>query len=145
MREKASAVVVVAPHQERLIDPVAVRSLYDAVHWWPDRRLDDIAAILAANPAIGAWEGGQLVGFARAVTNGRLRAYTEDVAVHPDYRRNGIATALLERLLDALGPIETISLFCEPELVDLYARLGFKARRSQVVMHRSTPRQESTT
>ena len=131
--------VAIAFHVERPIDPQAVRALYDANNWWPNRRLDDIAAVLSTGLVIGAWEGDRLVGFARAVTDGRLRAYIEDMAVHPDHRHAGIASALLERLLAALGDIETVSLFCEPELVDLYGRLGFKARRSQVVMHRARP------
>ena len=75
------------------------------------------------------------MGFACAVTDGRLRAYIEDVAVHPDHRRAGIATALLDRLLAALGPIETVSLFREPDLVAMYERHGFRTRRSQAVMH----------
>lgn len=134
--------VAIALHSERPIAPQAVRALYDAVTWWPERHLDAIAAVLATGPAIGAWEGDRLVGFARAVSDGRLRAYIENVVVHPDCRHVGIASALLDRLLVALGPIETISLFCEPELVDLYDRLGFKARRSQVVMHRPMPHEE---
>lgn len=136
--------IAIATHQERPINPQAVRALYDAVAWWPDRRLEDIAAVLAVGPAIGAWDRERLVGFARAVTDGRLRAYIEDVVVHPEQRHTGIATALLDRLIAALGPIETVSLFCEPELVPMYERHGFRARRSQIVMHHRNEGAEGT-
>lgn len=74
----------------------------------------------------------------RAVSDGHFRAYIEDVCVHPAYRRQGIASAMLTQLLDALAHIETTSLFCEPELIGLYAPPGFKSRRSHVVLHRSS-------
>ena len=128
--------IAIASHQERPIDARDVRGLYDSVQWWPDRTRDDIAAVLAAGPAVGAWDGDRLVGFARAVTDGHLRAYIEDVVVHPDHRHAGIATALLDQLIAALGSIETVSLFCEPALIELYERQRFRPRRSQVVMHR---------
>jgi len=127
----------IALHTERAIDAAAVRALYEAVHWWPDRQPAAIAAILGDAPAVGAWDGDRLIGFARAVTDGVFRAYIEDVVVEPAYRRRGLATQMLRRLLAALADIETISLFCGPDLAGLYERLGFKASKSQVVLHRT--------
>jgi ribosomal protein S18 acetylase RimI-like enzyme len=120
--------------EARPIPPASVRALYDAVAWWPGRTEVDIAAVLARDPAVGAWDGSRLVGFARLVSDGRLRAYVEDVVVHPDYRRKGIGRSLVCRLVASTGA-RTISLFAEDGLVDLYGSLGFVARRSQVVMH----------
>lgn len=93
--------------------------------------------MLERDPVIGVWDGDLLIGFARDVTDGYFRAYIEDVFIHPRYRRQGLATQMLTQLIDALGHIETISLFCTPELLGLYEQLGFKARRNQVVMHRT--------
>jgi ribosomal protein S18 acetylase RimI-like enzyme len=80
---------------------------------------------------------GQLVGFARAVTDGVLRAYVEDVIVAPDRRGRGIGRAVLDRLLQELGPIPVVTLFCSPGLVRYYEASSFIATR-QVVMHRSS-------
>lgn len=78
----------------------------------------------------------ELVGFARAVTDGKFRAYIEDVLIHPVHQRQGIGTLLLEQLLAALSPIKTISLFCQPELTAWYAQHQFKLSASQRVLHR---------
>jgi len=85
------------------IPPNAVRHLYDLLGWWPHRSLGDIAQALTAGPAVAAWDGPTLIGLARAVTDGPLRAYVEDVAVHPAYRPHGLGTRLLTRLLDELS------------------------------------------
>lgn len=127
--------VDVAPHQVRPIPPEAVRRLYEHVGWWPRRAHADIARLLAAGPAIGAWADGALIGFARAVTDGPARAYVEDVVVRDVYRRRGVGTLLLTRLLDELAHVETVSLFCAADLVPFYAAHGFEPT-TQVVMHR---------
>jgi ribosomal protein S18 acetylase RimI-like enzyme len=127
----------IAFHAQRPIDARSVRALYDMVNWWPHRQPDAIALMLERDLAIGAWDHDQLIGFARAVTDGYFRAYIEDVVVHPLYRRHGLATQMLTQLIDALSHIETLSLFCTPELIGLYEQLGFKARQTQVVMHRA--------
>ncbi len=126
----------IVAHTERRIPLEAVRHLYTAMQWWPERTLPTIAALLDTSVAVGAWHGDELVGFARAVTDEQVRAYMEDVAVLPDYQRQGIGEQLLWMLLDRLQHIETISLFCHHGLVPWYERVGFKARMSQTVMHR---------
>jgi ribosomal protein S18 acetylase RimI-like enzyme len=129
--------VQIALHSERPIDAQAVQALYAVAHWWPQRSADALAQVLDQHPAVGLWDAAALIGFARAVTDGAFRAYIEDVVVHPAYRRQGLARALVARLLAALEHIETISLFCTPEVHALYAQLGFKARQGQLVMHRA--------
>jgi GNAT superfamily N-acetyltransferase len=134
----------IALHTERPIDARDVRALYDSAGWWPNRSTEAIAKVLTQDPAIGAWEGDRLVAFARAITDGTFRAYIEDVVVHPDYRRQGIAIRMMQRLLGALEHIDVISLFCEADLVSLYGFTGFKAQKSQVVMHREKSAAPST-
>lgn len=129
----------VAQHKVRPIPSEAVRALYEEDGWWPDRRTEDIANVLRVHPAVGVWDGDHLIAFARAVTDGCFRAYIEDVVVHPQYRRIGIARLLLAELLSTLVHIETVSLFCQRELAPLYEQLGFVMRGSQVVLHRSRP------
>jgi predicted GNAT family acetyltransferase len=127
----------IAFHTERPIDAHAVRALYDLASWWPNRQPAAIADMLDHAIAIGVWDDDRLIAFARAVADGHFRAYIEDVVVHPAYRRQRVAVQMLGQLLGALAHIETISLFCTPDLVGLYERLGFKAHRSQCVMHRA--------
>ena len=124
-------------HRERTIPAAEVRRLYGLEGWWPKRSDAEIAAVLSGAPAVGAWHGDRLVGFARSVVDTHLRAYIEDVVVHPEHRRSGLATAVLARLIGELRESHLVSLFSSAELTALYERLGFRATR-QVVMHRDS-------
>ncbi len=121
---------------ERPIDGAAVVRLYETVAWWPTRSADEVLAVLARGPAVGAWDGDDLVGFARAVSDGSFRAYVEDVVVRDDHRGRGTALRMLEVLLALLSDIDIVSLFCGNELVSLYEKVGF-ASTNQAVMHRN--------
>jgi len=123
-------------HQERPIDSQAVYSLYTCVGWWPERTEEQIAHVLRQDVAIGAWDADHLIGFARIVSDHCLHAYVEDMMVHPSYQRRGIGRLLMTRLLDALSPIETITLFCTSDLVPFYEERGFRVFPSQRILHR---------
>src|SRR5436305_1678297 len=58
----------VIPHSSRPIPAHRVLGLYQAQGWWPERTAEQVTAALNSGPAVGAWHGDQLVGFARAVT-----------------------------------------------------------------------------
>lgn len=101
--------------RERAIPPGEVLRLYSFAGWWPNRTEADVEAVVGQGTAAGAWEGERLIGFARFLSDGCLRAYIEDVVVDPAHRNKGVATALLQRILDALGNVEVISLFSDEE------------------------------
>ena len=126
--------IAIEVHRDRPIAGAALRALFASAGWERPAGEGALEAVLGTGPAVGAWSGDQLVGFARAVTDGRLRAYVEDVAVHERYRRRGVATAVMRRLLDELDEIAIVSLFCDPSLLGLYRGLGFRST-SQVVLH----------
>jgi GNAT superfamily N-acetyltransferase len=70
---------------------------------------------------------GQLLGFARATSDGALSATIWDVAVAPAWQRGGLGRALVERLTARLVAegVPAVTLFAEPGVVGLYERLGF--------------------
>lgn len=126
----------IALHQERAIDAKAVCELYQSVGWWPERKAEQIAFVLEQNIAIGAWDGACLIGFARVISDQCFHAYIDDVVVHPEYQSRGLGSLLVASLLDALYNVTTVTLFCAPGDVSFYERQGFRARTSQVVLHR---------
>jgi ribosomal protein S18 acetylase RimI-like enzyme len=134
--------VVVVPHGTREIPADCVLALYQAVGWWPERTAEQVRAVLGTAPAVGAWHGDDLVGFARVVTDGVLHAYVEDVAVGPAWRGRRIGHALLDGLMDLLGPVPLVTLFCSRDLTAYYEAAAFKATR-QVVLHRPRNQAES--
>eukprot|EP00877_Chromochloris_zofingiensis_P006775 jgi/Chrzof1/2350/Cz11g11270.t1 len=70
---------------------------------------------------------GQLLGFARATSDGVFSATIWDVAVSPSWQRVGLGRAMMERLTNQLvqDGISTITLYAEPQVVGLYKKLGF--------------------
>ncbi|MGY8826726.1 MAG: GNAT family N-acetyltransferase [Candidatus Latescibacterota bacterium] len=73
-----------------------------------------------------AYADNRLIGTARALSDDGCNAYIVDVWTHSDFRRQGIATRMMELLL---APLEGqhIYLFTEPKLVGLYQKVGFAA------------------
>jgi GNAT superfamily N-acetyltransferase len=133
--EQADHEFLVAPHSERPIAVGEVLALYQAQGWWPERTVGQVSRVLAGGPAVGAWRDEVLIGFARAVTDGVLRAYVEDVVVAERFRGTGVGQAVVRRLLALLDPIPVVSLFCARGLVPFYEAADFRPT-AQVVLHR---------
>lgn len=124
-------------YTERKIRASDVTRLYNDVGWWGKRQVQDIEEMLSKGHSVGAWKDDTLVGFARAVSDGKFRAYVEDVVIHSSYRKEHIGTILVSKLLDELSHIDVISLFCEEHLIPFYEKNNFKFSKSQLVMHRN--------
>jgi ribosomal protein S18 acetylase RimI-like enzyme len=78
-----------------------------------------------ADMLVSAWDGEQLVGIARAVTDFVYCCYLSDLAVNQDYQRLGIGKQLVERLKETLGPEVSLVLLSAPTAVEYYPRIGF--------------------
>lgn len=134
----------IVPHAQRQIPSAAVRLLYRQEGWWQQRSDDDLAAVIASGPAVGAWQGDQLVGFARAVSDGRFRAYVEDVVVDAAHRGSGCGAALIAALHVELSDIDIVSLFCHEDLVGFYEHLGYRFTGQKIAHRVATPHHEAT-
>lgn len=73
---------------------------------------------------VGEWNG-QSVGTATTTSYGNEVAWIGMVLVHPDFRRRGIASALLRHCLDFLSSIRAVELDATPLGKPLYEQLGF--------------------
>lgn len=82
------------------------------------------------------WSDENLIGFARAVSDSKFRAYIEDVVIHNEFQNTGIGMKLVSKLLDELSHIDIISLFCGADLISFYEKHNFKLSQSQYVLHR---------
>lgn len=78
-----------------------------------------------ADMLVSAWDGDQLVGIARAVTDFVYCCYLSDLAVNQDYQRLGIGKQLVEQLKETLGPEVSLVLLSAPTAVEYYPRIGF--------------------
>lgn len=128
--------VEILSYIKRPIKANELMKLYCYVGWWEERKEQDIDKMLKQEVSVGAWKGDELIGFARAVSDGKFRAYIEDVVIHKEFQKLGIGTKLVSVLLEELSHIDVISLFCEEHLIPFYEKIDFRNSKSQFIMHK---------
>jgi len=110
------------------LDLDAVIEVYRASTLGERRPVDDRARMAAmlrnANLVITAWDGGQLVGLARSVSDFAYCTYLSDLCVRVSHQRLGLGRELIRRTRE-LGGTATLILLAAPKAVDYYPRLGF--------------------
>lgn len=106
-----------------------VLALYGAVGWTSyTREADTLLAALAGSHRLAtARVAGELVGLARAISDGHTIVYVQDVLVHPGAQRTGLGTRLLEVLLHHYRSVRQQVLLtdAEPGQRAFYESLGF--------------------
>jgi GNAT superfamily N-acetyltransferase len=105
----------------------ALRALYAQTGWAANRPVEAIRQMLENTVVyLGAWQGDRLIGFARAITDDRYRAFIEDVIVDEALRGQGIGAAMMQVLMERLAHVEEVILSCEDHLIPFYERFGFE-------------------
>jgi predicted N-acetyltransferase YhbS len=103
--------------------------LYRASTLGERRPVDDRATmermLREANLTVTAWDGEELVGIARSLTDFAYVAYLSDLAVRQSHQRRGIGTELMRRTQRELGPRATIVLLAAPAATEYYPKVGF--------------------
>ncbi|SFE76959.1 Predicted N-acetyltransferase YhbS [Paenibacillus catalpae] len=93
------------------------------------RPVDNLARIQKmidnADLTVTAWDGDELVGVARAVTDFSYCCYLSDLAVSKTHQRLGIGTELVSRLREHLGEEVSLLLLSAPSAMDYYPQIGF--------------------
>lgn len=84
-------------------------------------------------------QGGAVVGFITAVSDGVLSAYIPLLEVLPEYQDRGIGSELVRRMVDRLSDYYMVDLLCDTELQPYYER--FAMRRATGMMLRNYDRQ----
>jgi GNAT superfamily N-acetyltransferase len=95
---------------------------------WPQReawRLDAVAR--SCTWLTARLPDGTVVGLCRVLDDGGLHASLWDLLVHPDHRRQGIGTRLVEHALGLVRDRSLLVLVATPESAALFRRLGLVA------------------
>ncbi|ENN87854.1 putative acetyltransferase protein [Rhizobium freirei PRF 81] len=95
---------------------------------WDARSARDFSPILSRSLAhVGAFAGTQLVGFVNVAWDGGIHAFILDICVDREFRRQGIASGLLQRakILTRDRGAEWLHVDFEPHLINFYRRTGF--------------------
>ncbi|RQM58200.1 N-acetyltransferase [Aeromonas enteropelogenes] len=102
----------------------------------PTENLSTIQGMLDnAGLLVTAWQGEELVGVARSVTDFCYCCYLSDLAVAEAVQGQGIGKALIRETFLQLQPGCKLILLAAPQAVDYYPRLGFGQHPSAWVMN----------
>ncbi|MBD3170273.1 MAG: GNAT family N-acetyltransferase [candidate division Zixibacteria bacterium] len=77
-------------------------------------------------------ETGNVVGFINAISDNVLSAFIPLLEVLPEYRKQGIATGLVKRLMYKFEGLYGIDLVCDKDLVDFYEKFGFRSHIAMI-------------
>ncbi|MFS2179064.1 GNAT family N-acetyltransferase [Rhizobium pisi] len=95
---------------------------------WGSPHSRDFTAILSRSLAhIGAYQDDRLVGFVNIAWDGGIHAFILDTSVHPDMRRQGIATRMVRQATNLARErgAEWLHVDFEPHLTRFYRACGF--------------------
>ncbi len=102
------------------------RWLSEDAYWARGRTLETVERSLRHSVNVGAYEGGELVGFLRLVTDRATFAWVCDVYVDPAARGRGVGKLLMaeaDRLLSSYGVRR--AMLAKGDAHSLYAQHGF--------------------
>ena len=111
------------------LDLDATIELYRASTLGERRPVDDrqrMAAMLRhANLVVSAWDGKELVGISRALSDFSFVTYLSDLAVRKSHQRGGIGKELIRRTQAAGGKHAKLILLAAPAAEAYYPHVGF--------------------
>jgi N-acetylglutamate synthase-like GNAT family acetyltransferase len=97
--------------------------------WWmADRTTGDVSRLLEnSDLAVTVLHRGDLVGFARVLTDRTYVALLLDVIVDERRRGSGVGAKLLDSVVNHpdLASVRSLELVCQPDLISFYRRWGF--------------------
>jgi len=102
------------------------RWLSTDAYWALGRSRDVVARSIEHSLNVGAYDDGQLVAYARLVTDHATFAWLCDVYVDPAHRGRGLGRALMDRVDVELAGLQVRrALLATADAHDLYAAYGF--------------------
>ena len=117
-------------------------ALYASVWWATRRRRAEVETMLASTDLVVGLvdDGGRLVAFARVLTDETYVALLLDVIVAESRRGESLGRALIDAVLSQprLGPVHSIEVVCQPDLVAFYERWGFTTDVGRSMLMRRT-------
>ena len=89
------------------VRPEAVVDLYMDAGWWEEGWSEDVIPAMVANSFrfVALFDGSELVGMGRALSDGVSDAYIQDIVVRTDYRGQGWGKKIVSRLVKELRAV----------------------------------------
>ena len=77
-----------------------------------------------------------VIGFITAISDGVLSAYIPLLEVLPEYRKQGIGSELVKRMLKKLKSLYMVDLLCDKRVQPFYHRHGMSKATGMMIRHR---------
>jgi len=100
---------------------------------YPDRLF---RAVNKSDWFLSAWDGEKLVGFINCIDDGCMTCFLLYLIVDTNYKRSGIGTTLLKKMIRHYKAYNRIMLTTETDNIAFYERLGFTRKEYDVAMYR---------
>ncbi|MCW3102281.1 MAG: family acetyltransferase [Bacteroidetes bacterium] len=95
-----------------------------------NRPVDDVPRIEAmlknSNLVVSAWNGIELIGIARSLTDYHYCCYLSDLAVKKEHQKSGIGKALIDFTQQTIGEQTMLLLLSAAPAMEYYPKLGFE-------------------
>ncbi|MFJ8067198.1 GNAT family N-acetyltransferase [Psychrobacillus sp. NPDC096426] len=109
---------------------VELHNLFKNEWWTHKRQLSQIRKLVDNSSVVVGLindETGELIGFARVISDTLYRAFIFDVITKENYRNNGVGTILMKSILahPLVRDVERVELYCPDRLVPYYEKFGF--------------------
>jgi ribosomal protein S18 acetylase RimI-like enzyme len=89
-----------------------------------------------SNLVISAWNGIELIGIARSVTDYNYCCYLSDLAVKKEYQKSGIGKAMIELTQDTIGEECMLLLLSAPSAMEYYPKVNFEKVENGFIIKR---------
>lgn len=102
---------------------------------WPDPPSPDTHLRILKGSAfvVLALEGGRVIGFVSAISDGVLSAYISLLEVLAERQGRGVGRELMQRMNALLEGLYMIDVLCDDQVLSFYEKLGFQAAGGAMV------------
>ncbi|MEG8946772.1 GNAT family N-acetyltransferase [Rosettibacter firmus] len=90
-----------------------------------------------SNLVVTAWDGENLIGIARALTDYCYCCYLSDLAVKKEYQNKGIGKKLIELIREKIGEQSMLLLLSAPNAMEYYPKIGFEKAENAFIIKRT--------
>jgi predicted N-acetyltransferase YhbS len=105
-----------------------------------NRPVDDVKRIQSmldnSNLIITAWNGTELIGIARSLTDFNYCCYLSDLAIKKDHQKLGIGKTLIELTQEAIGEQTMLLLLSSSPAMEYYPKIGFEKVENGFIIKR---------
>jgi GNAT superfamily N-acetyltransferase len=111
---------------DKRLDISKVIDLYSILNWSAAKKPEELKIALEnSDTVITAWDKDKLVGLGNAISDKALVVYYPHLAVHPDYQKQGIGKAIIQRMKKIYGKLHQQQIVADATAINFYKKCGF--------------------